>query len=274
MVIVDDDYDEHDPAQVAAHIAAEDRINRLMINSKQLAYTLTVDRNTPYFPGETMKVEIVITNPTALPLEIPNPNDPETQCFTGHVEEWCSPQFLPLNVQSMTIQPGQVITLTVDSEDKAASKRWGVVGASTVPQKYGFRYLLGGSVEFEVEKPLLEASALVPLHTFTTLTSPSVKQPRTEQDAAMIVAVQLAGEHVILVGKKDGGTTFKIKAENDGTFKHGTGLGAPWIRLATVSSKITEITATTDADDRITLKYATANGTNGTIYLDKNRHPL
>ncbi|MGA2434273.1 MAG: hypothetical protein ABSG25_03215, partial [Bryobacteraceae bacterium] len=177
------------------------------------------------------------------------------------------------------IQPGQTITLTFHPEEKLVVPWlwWGQLGLGGYPGSHRLEYLLGTStidyVDYEVGAPILESSVLVPLHVFKTWTSKGEHELTTEQQAAMIVAVQLAGEHVLFAATKNTTARLKIKPEKDGSFSDSL-LGAPWIRLATVSSKITTLTATTDADDRITLKYATANGTTGTIYLDKNRHPL
>ena len=271
VVDMDDDYDEDNPIEVAAHHAAAHRFTELVRNSNQLAYTLSVDRNTPYFPGEAMKVEIVITNPTSSPLEIPDPNDPGVQCFTGSPEEACR---IPLKVPSTIIQPGQVITLTVDSEDQEASKRWVLGPAPTAPGKCGLHYLLGGSVKYEVGAPIVEASAIVPLHLFKTWTLKGEHEPMTIQEAAMIVAVQLNGEHLLFVGQDNVNTTYKVKPEKDGTLsRRDAGSGAPWVRLDTLSSAITSLKGTADDKGRITLQYATADGAPHSLFLDETRHP-
>ncbi|MGA2434272.1 MAG: hypothetical protein ABSG25_03210 [Bryobacteraceae bacterium] len=269
VVDLDRIYDEHDPAQVVAHIAAEDRVKRLVSNSEQLAYTLTVDRNTPYFPGELIKLEIAITNPTSSPLEIPDPNDPLVHCFKGGVEDACH---VPLAVKSTIIQPGQVITVIIDGEDKESAKRWNLEWVSPMPGKCSRRYLLGGRVEYEVGKPILEASALVPLQVFKTYQWKGMKEPRTVQKAAMIVAVQLNGEHLLFVGQDNVNTTYKVKPEKDGTFSDAS-MCAPWVRLDTSSSAITSLKGTADDKGRITIQYAAADGAPHALFLDETRHP-
>jgi hypothetical protein len=287
----DEDYDSDDPIQVAAHAAAADRASQLRHNYRQLDYALSVDRDSPYFPGEAMKVEIRITNPTSSPLEIPDPNNPAVQCFTGHVEEWCR---VPLKVPSTTIQPGQTITLTVDSEDPDAAKGWGFGPAPASPGKCKLRYLLGGSVEFEVGEPVLEASAVVPLQVFKSYQAKGVREPKTLQYAAMIVAVQLNGEHLVLVGQHDvmagyevevgrepsfaddmawraGRRTRSAPGQADRTLSSRTAAtGAPWVRLTTSSSAITSLKGMADSKGRITVEY-TAAGVPQTLYLNEQR---
>jgi hypothetical protein len=232
-----------------------------------------VDRDTPYFPGEPMKVEIKITNPTSSPLEIPDPNDPAVQCFKGNAEESCE---VPLAVRSTTIQPGQVITLNFDGEDAASVKRWGVWGAApTEAGKYTIRYLLGGSVEFEVGAPVVEASAMVPLPVFKTYQWKDMKEPETLQYAAILLAARLGDEHLLLVGRGNMPTTYRIRPNrNDGTLSGGdAGTVAPWIRLATAPSAITSLKGTADAKGRITVEYTTSGGAPQTLYLNEDRRP-
>jgi hypothetical protein len=50
-------------------------------------------------------------------------------------------------------------------------------------------------------------------------------------------------------------------------------VGAPWIRLATSPSAITNLKATADDKGRITIQYATSDGIPQTLYLDETRHP-
>ncbi len=266
QILVDDGaYDPDDPTEVAVHEAAARRADMLFRNYHKLTYTLTVDRNTPYFPEEAIKIEIRIANPTSSPLEIPDPNDPRLQCFTGHVEEWCR---VPFNPPSTVIGPGQVIILTADSEDLEVSKHWGLIGAAS-----WFHYLLGGSVDLEVGTPILEASELVPVHT-TRISYPMGPGHPSEilQEAAMVVAVQLAEEHVILVGTRNTTTGYKVKPEKDGTFRRGISGCAPWVRLATLPTAVTILKATADEQDRITIQY-TAGGATRTMHLDEKRHP-
>jgi len=265
----DEDYDGDDPVQVAAHAAAADRASVLRHNDRQLEYALSVDRNTPYFPGEAMKIEIRITNPTSSPLEIPDPNSPAVQCFPGHVEEWCR---VPLNVPTMTIQPGQVITLTFDGEDQEAAERWGFGGAASGRQR--LKYLLGGSVEFEVGEPVLEASVFVPLQVFKTYQERGMKEPETIQYAAMVVAARVGDEHVLLIGQKNTLATRAVAVGKDGTLLPRTiSWGAPWIRLATFPTAITSLKGTADAKGRITLQYTGADSIEQTLYLNEQRHP-
>lgn len=271
VVNTDNDYDEDNPIEVAEHAAAAKRALRLDDNYRQLAYTLSVDRDTPYFPGEPIKVEIRITNPTSSPLEIPDPNNPALQCFTGSYEEWCR---VGLRPPSTVIQPGEVIALTVNSEDKQTAKRWGLGTAPTNPGKHHLTYLLGGRVDFEVGAPVVEASAMVPLQVFKTYQEPSMARPETLQYAATLLAARLGDEHLLLIGRRNMPTTYRIQPNReDGTLSAGdAGTVAPWIRLATSPSAIASLKGTADPQGRITVEFSASDGATQTLYLNEDRH--
>ena len=266
QILVDDGaYDPDDPTEVAVHEAAARRADMLFRNYHKLTYTLTVDRNTPYFPEEAIKIEIRIANPTSSPLEIPDPNDPRLQCFTGHVEEWCR---VPFNPPSTVIGPGQVIILTADSEDLGAAKHWGLIGAAS-----WFHYLLGGSVDLEVGTPILEASAVVPLRVFKTYRETGMSKPKTIQEAVLLVAVQLNGEHVIMAAQHNVSSTYGLDRIKNGTLPYrDVSTGAPWVRLATLPAAVTILKATADDKDRLTVQYV-SGGVARTMHLDEKRHP-
>ncbi len=262
------------------------RIDQLEDNVGRLNIAISVDRSTPYFPYELATITVTIKNSMNAPLEIPDPNDPDMQKFNYKIKlnsKWVMAesesdyfQWPPLDKLRTTIfQPGQAMTLTFHPEEGLIEPwldgrgRW-AIGA---PGSHRLVYLLGGSADYEVGKPILEASAIIPLHsTRTWIAGGGSTKTRSAQEAAMIVAVQLAGEHVLLAGGRNATTNFEIEPKKkDGSFDAAVS-GAPWIRLATVPFAVTSIKATADGKDRISIQY-TAGGAARTMHLDETRHP-
>ena len=254
------------------------RFSTLITNLRQAKVTLLTDREV-YFPGEVLKLTVTVTNPTSQPLEIPDPNDPRAQrikgCYADY-EDWGSSYSDPrnprgaigLDVRRVILQPGQSISLTVDSEDKAAAAQWCLSGAG----EGTLSTILGGSVTVHTSAPVLETWAIVPLQEFKTIQQKYMKEPKTVQQAVEIVAVRLGGEHLVMVSKGNVSATYKVEAEQDGTFD-ARGGGA-WVRLATPHSKVAKLSGTADPSGQITLEYSTEDGGGSRISLDKNRHPL
>jgi hypothetical protein len=239
----------------------------IMTNLERVDIQVTTDRDL-YFPGETIKMTLKITNPTAAPLEIPDPNDPKAQGFRRI-------NSIPSDVRSVVLQPGQTVTLTVDSEGNGAGPPWWLKEAACAPGKERLQPLLGGSVTFQIGAPVLEASAMVPLGLFKTSQDEGMDQPETSQYGVMIVAVQMNGEHLILAALHNLRTDYRIETNKDGTLSDRAAIaGAPWVRLATVPAKVTKLTGTADPSGQITLDHTTEDGGGGKIYLDKSRHPL
>ena len=277
-------------AQQADGDGPPSRLEGLWDNLIHMQVTITLDRSTPYFPGETATVTVTLTNPTSAPLEIPDPRAPGVSAFgvskqggpgTRDKSEWslCEPfDLLPPDVPSTVVPPGKSLTLVFHPEDKLVMP-WELHGEMpTGPGTYRLYYVLADEtqpLEFQVGAPVLEASAIVPLQEFETYQEEGMARPRTLQYAATIVAVQLAGEHVLLAAQNDAPTTYAVETEEDGTLTtretHG---GAPWVRLRTVPSVVTSLKGTAAATGLITLEYTTADGGGGKIYLDKSRHPL
>jgi hypothetical protein len=169
------------------------------------------------------------------------------------------------------MQPGQTITMTFPP-DRCERPYPTFANVPTIPGNYRLRFRLGGEVEFQVGAPALETWAVVPLQEFTTFQEEGMKAPETVQKAAMIVAVSLNGEHVIMAAQHNASASRKIleldKEEN--RWIHG---GEHWVRLATLTSKVTRLSGTADPSGQITVEYATEDGGGRKLYLDKNRHP-
>jgi hypothetical protein len=144
---------------------------------------------------------------------------------------------------------------------------------------------------------MLETSAVVPLPIFKTYQNKDMKEPKTQQYAAMIVAVELNGEHLLFVAQHNVLSTYEIKTGRELTdadrlaWKHGmrTGwaeqrakdrtlssgtitAGIPWVRLATSPSPIASLKGTTDEKGRITIQYTTSDGVPQTVHLNESRH--
>ncbi len=252
----------------------------LMNNLRQMNVTVSADRSL-YFPGEAMKLSLTVTNPTSQSLEIPDPNDPGTQRVHGCIGDSEAMMVDPNNppgkirrdVHRVVLQPGQSITVTADSEDKEAAERWCLGPAG--PGEETMTFLIGGSVTIRTGTPLVEASAVVPLQVFKTFKDKGMDRPETLQYAALLVAVRLGDEHVILIGLDNMPTRYRLKTNADGTLAYGEEMsGAPWVRLATVRSRVAKLSGEADATGRITIDYTTEDGGGGRISLDKNRHPL
>ena len=88
-----------------------------------------------------------------------------------------------------------------------------------------------------------------------------------------MLAAELGEQHVVMVSAGDLPVDGTVDANPDGTL-HSPQAGAPWIRVAEVPFKITSLTATADAMDRITIDYAGADEVRHRVYLDEKRHPL
>jgi hypothetical protein len=264
------------------------RLDKLSDNLNQLKVAVVLDRTTPYFPGETATITVTLTNPTSAPLEIPDPRAPGGSGFqpsmlggpgTKDKSEWSAffePLDLPPDIPSTVIPAGQSLMVTFHPEDKLVYP-WELYGE--MPTNPGMHRLYywpgGGHVEFEVGVPVLEASAIVPLQEFWTYKYKDMKEPKTVRLAAMIVAARLNGEHVLFAAQHNAATTRLIEAKEDGTLSGGdTASGAPWVRLATVPSKVTKLSGTADPTGQVTLEYTTEDGRSGKVYLDKSRHPL
>jgi hypothetical protein len=268
----------------------QDRLERLWDNLNHMQVTVTLDRSTPYFPGETATVTVTLANPTSAPLEIPGPQAPGVAAFaismlggpfTKSKSEWSTFEPFdptPEDVPSTVVPPGKSLTLVFHPEDRLVPP-WETYGEMPAyPGMYRLYCALADltqPLEFQVGAPVLEASAIVPLQEFKTYQEPGMDKPETVQKAAAIVAVRLGGEHLLLAAQHNTTTTSKVETEEDGTLTSGeTHGGAPWVRLLTVPSKVTSLKGTADATGLITLEYTTADGGGGKIYLDKNRHPL
>lgn len=273
----DEDDDSGRPPALSPELA---RYMRLMHNLGQAKVTASADRAL-YFPGEAMKLTLTVTNPTSQPLEIPDPNDPGTQRVRGCIADSEAIPLDPANppgairrdVHSVILQPGQSVTLTADSEDEETAERWCL--GPTGPGEETMKFLLGGTLTVQTGSPLLEASALVPLQVFHAYQGKDMKQPKTVQKAAAIVAARLNGEHVVMVAQHNVSVGRKIVPGRDGALSPGDVVSlAPWVRLATVTSKVTKLSGTADATGRITLEYTTEDGGGSRVYLDQNRHPL
>ena len=266
------------------------RLENLSDNLDQMQVVVTLDRTTPYFPGETATVTVTLTNPTSAPLEIPDPRAPEASAFaiskrggpgTKDKSEWstCEPSDpIPPDIPSTVILPGKSLTVAFHPEDKLVTP-WELYGEMPAePGVYRLYYSLADEtqpLEFEVGAPVLEASAIVPLQEFKTYQEKGMARPKTLQYAATIVAVRLAGEHLLLAAQDDAPTTYAVDTEEDGTLASARAQhGAPWVRLLTVPAKVTNLTGVADPSGMITLEYTTADGGGGRLYLDKNRHPL
>jgi hypothetical protein len=277
-------------AQQADGDGPPSRLEGLWDNLIHMQVTITLDRSTPYFPGETATVTVTLTNPTSAPLEIPDPRAPGVSAFgvskqggpgTRDKSEWslCEPfDLLPPDVPSTVVPPGKSLTLVFHPEDKLVTP-WVLYGEMPAyPGMYRLYYVLADgdqSLEFQVGAPVLEASAIVPLQEFKTYQGRGMAKPKTTQYAAIAVAVRLDNEHLLFVGREDVRTTDEAETGEDGTLTSGTARdGAPWVRLRTVPSSVTSLKGTADATGLITLEYTTADGGGGKIYLDKSRHPL
>jgi hypothetical protein len=252
-----------------------------MSNLSQAKVTTSTDRSV-YFPGEAIKLTLTVTNPTPQPLEIPDPNNPGTQRVRGCIADLERVSHDPANppgairrdVPSVVLQPGQSITLTADTEDTQSLKRW-CLGGFAAAGDTTVKFRLGGSATIRVGTALLEATAIVPLQEFKTYREEGMQRPETVQYAVLLIAAQLGNEHLVMAARHDVVTTYSLNRERDGALSHGDAVsGAPWIRLATASSKVTKLSGTADATGQITVAYTTEDGGGGTLYLDKNRHPL
>ncbi len=257
----------------------EERVTKLSRNSRSLKVEMTMDRAV-YFPGEPATITVTVSNPTERTLEVPLVTDPEG--FYGSVKMgrgWTippDPPHWPDAATSTVLPPGQKITFTINTLDKTY-RPWHMMGATPfTPGKYSVRSLLGGSVEYEVGTPILEKGMLVPLHKTETYQPEAVdEQPVTEQRAVLLVGVQMGDEHIVAVSSDDVPIEAAIRTNANGTLSDRTSqLGTPWIRVATGQSKITDLSASVDALDVITVEYTTEDGVRHRIPLDVNRHPI
>jgi hypothetical protein len=258
----------------------EERVVRLTRNVQLLKVEMTMDRAV-FFPGETATITVTVTNPTGRPLEVPLVTD--TEGFYGSVKlnsGW-TPPAEPLRppdaaAPGTLLPPGGGVTFTIHTLDKIY-RPWQMTGAMPPnPGRHRLVSRLGGAVEFEVAEPILEKGMLVPLHkTETYQPEAAGEEPSTEQLAAFLVAAQMGDEHVVMVSMDDLPMHNKIRTNPDGTLAGRTAhLGTPWIRAAAGASRITDLTATVDALDVITIEYTTADGVRHRVPLDASRHPL
>ncbi len=294
-------------AQDANDALIEARIAReklLTANLSQVRAVISLDRATPYFPGEAATVTVTMTNPTSTPLEIPDPRVPEGPSFeysrqggpgTKDKSEW--PPFSgsrPWDLNpTFVMQPGQSISMTFPS-DQCGHPCQAFDTMPMSPGSYRMRFrigrdneglrndidsseahgwAIGDAIEFQVAAPELEAWTLVPLQEFSTFQDKGVEKPETLQSATMIVAVLINGEHLVMAAQHKTITTDKIleRDKEDNRWAYG---GEPWVRLATLHSKVTKLSGEADPTGRITLEYTTEDGGGSRVHLDENRHPL
>lgn len=272
-------------------------------NIERIQIAVSLDHAGPYFPGEAMTATVTMTNATASPLEVPDPRVTDGAYFEysqqgGHgtksKSEW--PEFPVSWPQdwnpTLLMQPGQSITMVYRSEDCAEAcmtfrdmpKRPGnyrmrfrvgrdpqVFRNDNVDYVYGWGG--GEPVDFQVVAPKVEASAVVLLDEFRTYQNADMSAPKTVREAAVLVAVDLGGQHLVLVGRGNVTAGETVERTKEGTLWDPLRM-SPWVRLATVQSKITKLTGTADPSGQITLEYTTEDGAGSRISLDKNRHPL
>jgi hypothetical protein len=265
--------------------AVEQRQDQLAENLRLIRIAVSMDRTTPYFPGEEATVTVTLTNPTSAPLEVTDPRAPDMASFaystkggfgTKDDSEWSrfdapKPQ-LSFSDPTTVVQPGQSITM-VFPPTQSARPYPTFTAVPTYPGAYRVRFRLGGEVEFEVGKPVLEASAIVPLQQSKTHTRKDSKDPETFQEAAEIVAVQLNGVHLLFAGLHNVSTVHELPDPANTGIRWVYGL-EPWVRVAAAPSKVKKLSGTADPSGQITLEYTHEDGGGGKAYLDKTRHPL
>jgi hypothetical protein len=243
------------------------RLNEFLRNQSQMKVWVSYDR-TRYFPMETQKVTIKTMNPTSSALTIP---DPTEAAFYSNTE--CGGWGLD-TVRTVVIQPGEVISRTIDSADEKARER------SFLPESVGcltevlWRGYYHGHAEavgsYEVGTPVVEAATVLTLNLHE-------KHPAS----AVIIAIRLdppppeglgstpgrwfylpshvdstetPGEHVLLIWRPDRWANFHVDAPPGGILRL---CGGSCARLLTLASKFASLDAAEERLGRIRIEYAT-----------------
>jgi hypothetical protein len=264
----------------------------LLKRTGHLKTTLTLDRSA-YLLGESIGIQITVTNPDPLPVEVLAP----FHCDTGGMseqllrgKEWRDFAAEPdrfdagaLDVHPPTLLVGgwQQLTRSFRSTDSFGCAQPLLIEPE-VPGTYRVRYDYGGpGVEFNVVLSTFKGLYHVPLEKpwpaidYTTgkaLIDPKSGKP-VEYPRELTIAILFAQDRFYLAVTRFGrpwNGSVRIKDGDPLGYSAGSFL-APFVRIAESDQPIVSVDAHADSDENLFVTWKTADGESHSASLDSNR---
>lgn len=275
-------------AQLLPGSPQQDHQRALRSNAIKLKVTLALDRK-EYLPGETGQVTITLANPTSGPLDVYQPFRSATgliQAFptetvggvtvvTGGDQTCC--RIIPDETPTYVMASGESMSGTFDSRGKHFDSSEPLAFVPFEPGEYRLVYTHGaGNTDFKVAQATIEAFVSVPFQKPGKEISngKAYDLPRR----AMLVVLRTGTAHYVIVTVRDVfGADFDYRSKliigKNLDFAMAREI-APYQRIATSTQPIVAVQGTADAQENITVTWASADGQKGTVYVGSDRRPL
>lgn len=239
-------------------------------NAKQLQSTLSLDRDT-YFSGEAALFTLTVRNPASTALAVPTPFSAANGCFALSrrldgsaptplsAKPVCPFRSMEADRAGTTIlASGEERQATLSSDTLiSALPSWvrkGGTGVFSRPGYYQVEYLdqtPRPSAVFRVVAPHLEAAAVVKLSD-VTFVDPAAGQRVYVPVYRHVFAVRWNNQSFICVSQAPDSRDRAVSADGHGDY---AGSDFPYVRIAATAVPVTSITATADAQDRLTIEW-------------------
>lgn len=276
---------EQPPPEVLAHN------NALWKETAKLNSTVVMDRE-EYFASEAAEYRFVVTNPTALPVDVVEPFHSiaggadiyrllPPGSATKRQNLWSEPAggrvlFETRRLPSRRLNPGESIEFKLPLADGSCPTTIFRCGIPNVPGDYEIEYSYGRSTPtvFRVVAPTLRLLTDVPFQRRSesperdfhgNLTGKTLLFPRV----VPVAVLQHGNQYYVVAGK--------IPFANSADIKPGELVRNQihdYVRLASTDRMITSIQASADSAENITITYVDQDGKQTVIRLDPSRKPV
>ncbi len=243
-------------------------------NTRELNTVLAADRDT-YFPGEAALFTFTVHNPKSKQLEVPAPFSASNSCFAlrrvlddGTVMTLSAQPICPTRVvdgaPSITILGGGESRRASLSADTLASSLNSSTPATSArvlnrPGYYQLEYLYyyaHPTLVFRVAQPRFEAAAVAKLQEIA-YADPATNKIVRVSPYVHAFAVRWNNQSYICVSQNPDTKTAPLTPDARGNF---AGSDFPYVRIAATSDSVKALTATADAQDRITIAWQDSAG--------------